>query len=290
MKHKLLFIINPIAGTRRKNHVPALIDQYLDAEKFDYKISFTTYAGQAKALAHAALEEGYDAVVAVGGDGTINEIGNALLHSQCKLGIIPFGSGNGLARHLGIPMDTKAAIQKLNHWEDIQIDAGQANEHIFFCTAGLGFDAWIGKVFADMPHRGLSNYVKAVLKEYRSYQPSTYQLKIADQVYQENCLLMTFANTTQWGNNAHIAPQASVEDGMLDLCIIRSFPLYKAPKLGLDLFGKKLKPSTIMEYKLFQSCELYELPMCWFHTDGEVHQVTDRLHIKCIEKALRVII
>ena len=163
--------MNPISGTSDKKDIPYLIEELLDKEQFDYSIRETEYAGHAYEIAKESKEQGIDIVVAVGGDGTVNEIGRALVHSNTALGIIPTGSGNGLARHLLIPMKIKGAIQVLNDCEITDLDYGIINEHPFFCTCGVGFDAFISEKFAEAGKRGPIN-----LKPMRLRQ-KTAQLK-----------------------------------------------------------------------------------------------------------------
>ena len=160
-----------------KKDIPYLIEELLDKEQFDYSIRKTEYAGHAYEIAKESKEQGIDIVVAVGGDGTVNEVGRALVHSNTALGIIPTGSGNGLARHLLIPMKIKGAIQVLNDCEITDLDYGIINEHPFFCTCGVGFDAFISEKFAEAGKRGPITYLENILKEGLKYKPETYEIE-----------------------------------------------------------------------------------------------------------------
>ena len=164
-KRRIIFIINPISGTSNKDEVPQLISKHLDQERFDYKVCFTEYSGHAAEIARQSAEAGIDIVVAVGGDGTINEVARSLVHTQTALGIIPCGSGNGLARHLCIPMDTVKAIELINQCQIESFDYGVINGLPFFCTCGMGFDAFTSLKFAEAGRRGPITYVGNVLKE-----------------------------------------------------------------------------------------------------------------------------
>ena len=212
--------MNPISGTSDKKDIPYLIEELLDKEQFDYSIRETEYAGHAYEIAKESKEQGIDIVVAVGGDGTVNEVGRALVHSNTALGIIPTGSGNGLARHLLIPMKIKGAIQVLNDCEITDLDYGIINEHPFFCTCGVGFDAFISEKFAEAGKRGPITYLENILKEGLKYEPETYEIEAGNGTIKKKAFLISCANASQYGNNAYIAPQASMSDGMIDVIIM----------------------------------------------------------------------
>ena len=175
-KKRIIFIINPISGTNNKDEIPQLISEHLDQQQLDYEVRFTEYAGHAAEIARQSATEGADIVVAVGGDGTVNEVARSLVHTQTALGIIPCGSGNGLARHLCIPIDTVKAIELVNHCQIEAFDYGVINDLPFFCTCGMGFDAFISLKFAEAGKRGPITYVENVLKEGLKYQPETYEI------------------------------------------------------------------------------------------------------------------
>ena len=176
-RKKIVFIVNPISGTQGKKAILKNIDERLDKSRYDYQIVETQYAGHATEIAKAAVEDKIQVVVAIGGDGTINEIARSLIHTDTALGIIPCGSGNGLARHLRIPMDHKAAIDILNKGLQITIDYGKINDIPFFCTCGVGFDAFVSLKFADSGKRGLLTYLENTLHESLTYQPETYEIE-----------------------------------------------------------------------------------------------------------------
>ena len=227
---KITFIINPISGTVSKSGIPQLIDQMLDKKKFSYEIRETLYAGHAAKIATECKEQGVDVVVAVGGDGTVNEVARSITHSNTALGIIPCGSGNGLGRHLMLPMDIKKDIDILNKCEIHDLDYGIINEHPFFCTCGMGFDAFISMKFAEAGKRGLVTYVENVLKEGLNYKPETYRIEDENGTIINRAFLISCANASQYGNNAYIAPQASMRDGMLDVIIMEPFDVLEAPQ------------------------------------------------------------
>jgi diacylglycerol kinase (ATP) len=164
LKSKVLFIINPISGGKNKDDVPELIGKNLDSMLFEPSIIVTDRAFHANKLAKNGVGQ-YEYIIAVGGDGTVNEIASGIAGTDTVLGILPFGSGNGLARFLGIPMDTAKAIQTLNDKKVEAIDAGKLNRQWFFNMAGMGFDAHIGEVFSHNATRGFATYVKAAFRE-----------------------------------------------------------------------------------------------------------------------------
>ena len=216
MKKRVVFIMNPISGVASKTGIPMLIDKTLDKDKFDYKLYLTEYAGHASVISTEAKNNGVDIVVAVGGDGTINEVARAIVHSDTALGIIPCGSGNGLARHLLLPMNFKKSIEVINKCEIRDLDYGIINDYPFFCTCGMGFDAFVSKKFAEAGKRGPITYVENILREGLSYQPETYEIEDETGTYRYKAFLISCANASQYGNNAYIAPQASMFNKTLD--------------------------------------------------------------------------
>lgn len=250
-KKDIIFIVNPISGTSGKRRILELIEKKLDRAKFNHTVVTTQYGGHAAEIARAAANKGVDAVCAIGGDGTINEVARALAHSATALAIIPAGSGNGLARHLHIPMDANKAIDVLNEYNLMDMDYGLINNHPFFCTCGMGFDAFISMKFAQAGKRGPLTYIDNVLKNGLKYNPDTYEIYVDDKPVSEyKAFLISCANASQYGNNAYIAPEASVCDGLLDVTIIEPFTVLDAPSISIQLFnGKIQKNSRIRSFR-----------------------------------------
>src|SRR5690606_33533245 len=246
-KQRILFVVNPISGGRKKKGFEKRVMSDLDTSRFDATFVFTAYAGHANELAAQAVADGTDVVVAVGGDGTINEIAAALNGTETVLGIIPEGSGNGLALYLGIPLNERAAIRRLNRVDYMTIDSGSLNGLPFFNMAGIGFDASVSDRFANDNIRGPIGYMKAVLSEISTYKPKRYLLNIDGQEIEREAFMITVANSPQYGNNAYVAPQACVTDGILDVCIIHKFPLYTTPMMVFHLFNKTDDQSEYVE-------------------------------------------
>lgn len=239
IKH-ITFIINPKSGTQSKENIPPLLDEMLDHERFEHEAYFTEHRGHAAELAKACAKRGDDVVVAVGGDGTVNEVARSLVHTGTALGIIPCGSGNGLARHLCIPIDLRKSISIINHCQIEQFDYGVINGLPFFCTCGMGFDAFISMKFAEAGKRGPITYVENVLKEGLRYKPETYEIIDENGTQSYKAFLIACANASQYGNNAYIAPGATMKDGKMDVIIMEPFDALEAPQIAADLFMKTL--------------------------------------------------
>ncbi|WP_025829672.1 diacylglycerol/lipid kinase family protein [Hoylesella nanceiensis] len=289
MKKKIVFIMNPISGTSDKKDIPYLIEELLDKEQFDYSIRETEYAGHAYEIAKEFKEQGIDIVVAVGGDGTVNEVGRALVHSNTALGIIPTGSGNGLARHLLIPMKIKGAIQVLNDCEITDLDYGIINEHPFFCTCGVGFDAFISEKFAEAGKRGPITYLENILKEGLKYEPETYEIEAENGTIKKKAFLISCANASQYGNNAYIAPQASMSDGMIDVIIMEPFDALEASQISIEMFNKTLDKNN--KIKTFRSKEIkiYRKAPGVIHYDGDPIDTGKEIVVTVKEKGIKIL-
>ncbi|WP_224999648.1 diacylglycerol kinase family protein [Cesiribacter sp. SM1] len=289
-KKHLVFIMNPISGTRKKEQVPQLAEQLLNSNRYTHTIALTERPLHATELARAAAEAGAAAVVAVGGDGTVNEVAAGILHTQTALGIIPFGSGNGLARHLGIPVNTTAAIQLLNKLHTITIDGALANGRPFFCTAGMGFDAHIGKLFAGGSQRGFGSYVRLALQEFVNFSPQRYAIEIDGKKLRRKCFVVTLANAGQYGNNAYISPEANIQDGLIDLCLMRPFPALMALPMGLRLFQRSIHQSEYVEILRGEHIRISCSKSDCMHLDGEFLQMEKSLEVKVIPQCLKVVV
>ena len=291
VKEKILFLINPISGTKHKGHLPGMIIELIDTTIFDVEVVITKFKGEATDIVRQKLLDNYRYFVAVGGDGTVNEIAKALINTKGIMGIIPVGSGNGLARHLHIPLQPRKAIQIINKLKYQAIDYGLINNSPFFCTCGVGFDALIGEKFAQCKGRGLANYVKTTIKEYFNYKPEMYQITIDNErTINRPAFLITFANGSQYGNNAYIAPNADICDGKLDICIISPFRLFRAPEIGFRLFAKNIDKSSLMYSERASHILLERASEGVVHFDGEPHRMGKSIEISLVNNGLNVII
>lgn len=289
-KANILFIINPISGGKKKLKLPALIDSCLDKNKFNANFSFTEYVGHANEIAEEAANKNFDIIVAVGGDGTINEVAPTVMKFNKILGVIPFGSGNGLARFLHIPMDTKKAIQVINNLKVQVIDAAKLNDRYFFNMSGMGFDAHISTVFAGKKGRGLKGYVEMFLKEMNDYEPQTYLIEIDGEQFTRAAYVISIANSSQYGNNVHISPKSSLTDGLLDLCIVKPFPLYKVAVLAYQMLRKTTDKSDMVEIIRGKNIKITRNKEDSIHLDGEPFFMGKHLEIEVIPSALKIII
>ncbi len=289
LKANILFIINPISGGKKKAKIPQLIDTYLDKTKFNANYSYTAYVGHAAELAEEAAAKSFDVIVAVGGDGTINEIAAKVMQYQKILGIIPFGSGNGLARFLKIPLTPKKAIQVINQFKPQLMDTATLNEKFFFNMAGMGFDAHISAVFAGNKSRGLKGYIEMGLKEISAYQPQAYQLEIDGQHYEREAFVVSIANSSQYGNNVYISPNSSLTDGLLDVCIIKPFPLYKIPVLAYHMIRASTDQTDMVEIIRGKNIKISRLKEDSIHIDGEPFLMGKHIDITVQPLSLNVI-
>ena len=290
-KRRIVFIINPISGTGSKDVIPSLIERHIEKESYDMNMRFTEYAGHASEIATQSKDDGVDIVVAVGGDGTVNEVARALIDSPTALGIIPCGSGNGLARHLMLPMNVKGAIEVLNVGLIHELDYGVINEHPFFCTCGMGFDAFISKKFADAGKRGMMTYLENVLREGLSYEPDTYELTIdGNSTEPYKAFLLSVANASQYGNDAYIAPQASMTDGLLDVVIMEPFDMLEAPQVGLDLLNKTLDKSSRIKCFKAKDIVIHRSKPGMIHYDGDPVEAGTEVHVAIHNKGIRVVV
>jgi YegS/Rv2252/BmrU family lipid kinase len=290
MKEKIGFIVNPISGVKGKGKIPELIDELLDGNRFEPSVFYTERAGHGAEIAGQLSADGFRYVVAVGGDGTVNEVGRGIVHTDTALGIIPSGSGNGLARHLGIPVNVRKAIEYINNACVVEVDYGKANGHVFFCTCGAGFDAHISQQFALAGARGIKTYVEKIIGEYFTYKPEKYRIKNDFIDIEQEAFLVTFANASQYGNNAYIAPHANMQDGMMDVCVLSKFPLVVVPELAVRLFAKKIDKSYYM-FSLNANRVVLEREKAGpFHFDGEAGEAGSEIEVCIVPRGLKVLV
>lgn len=287
---KIIFIVNPISGTQSKELILSLLDEKIDKTRYTWEVVYTERAGHAVNIAAKSAEEKADIVVAIGGDGTINEIARSLVHTETALGIIPCGSGNGLARHLHIPMDPKKALEILNNGCIDIIDYGKINGNDFFCTCGVGFDAFVSLKFAHAGKRGPMTYLEKMLQESLTYQPETYELETENGVTKYKAFLIACGNASQYGNNAYIAPQATLTDGLLDVTILEPFTMLDIPSLAFQLFNKTIdQNSRIKTFRCKKLCIRRTQPGV-VHFDGDPLQTGENVDIELIQKGLHVVV
>lgn len=289
-KKHILFIINPISGSKSLGKIPKRIKAGIDTNKYEIEIKFTKKAGHASILATKAVKNKIDIIVAVGGDGTMNEVASSLIHSDSYLGIIPVGSGNGLARHLGIPLSVNKAIQLINKGHSQEIDTATMNEKPFISIAGVGYDALIARKFANNKKRGFSNYLRIVVQTFIKYKPKRYLIKIDGNTIKTKALFVSFANSNQFGYQAQIAPKAKLNDGLLDICIAQKPALFEMPLIANLVLLKMVDKSP--HVKIIQAKEVIidRKKGKYVNIDGEAIRMKKKLKIKINPSSLKVII
>ena len=287
-KRKILAVINPISGTSNKEFMPETIARCIDPDKFDVVVRFPQHASHATLLTEEAIKEGFYGVIAVGGDGTINEVAAALRDSSTALGIIPCGSGNGLARHLGIPMNVEKALEIINLDNIEALDYCTANDRPFFCTCGVGFDAHVSQKFAEARKRGPLSYIQKTLVEYLKYRCKTYSIEMNDRVVTENAFVIACGNASQYGNNAFITPRASMHDGLIDVTVIHPFTPLDTAVLGVLLFTRHIDPDTNINTFRTSELTMHRPKPDVMHIDGEPIMMDADIHIKCHKAGIKI--
>jgi diacylglycerol kinase (ATP) len=280
---KIRFIINPIAGTGKQKGIKDTIAKHLD----NYDIVYTQKGGDATRLSSEAVRDDIDAVIAVGGDGTINECLIGLVNTKTALGVIPCGSGNGFAYHIGMYRTVEKAIVQLKNAKIETIDSCTANGAPFVNVSGIGFDAHISNLFAGLKERGFINYVKLILKEL-SYKPQEYTLQYEGIKRKIKAYMISFANASQYGNNARISPMADLQDGLLDFVIIKAFPKWQIPFFLLKVARGKTHFSKYVE--IIQSKHMkISANNTLLHLDGEPYKAKNPVEIQLLPKSLKIL-
>ena len=289
MKH-IVFITNPISGTISKARIPELVESRLDHARFSYEFVETAYAGHATLIAKEAAARGVDVVCAIGGDGTVNEVGRALVGTNTAMAILPCGSGNGLARHLLLPMDLKRCVDIINSDTVERLDSGVINGHPFFCTCGMGFDAFISMKFAEAGKRGVFTYVENMLREGLSYKPETYEIEDEMGSKRYQAFLISVANASQYGNNAYIAPHASMSDGLLDVIIMQPFSLIDAPQVTLELLNKTIDKNANIRTFQARHVHIHRSKPGLIHYDGDPLMSDADVEISVCPKSINIMV
>lgn len=291
MNKKIIwFVVNPISGGISKKTVIKAIDEEMSPDRYAWRICQTAYPGHGAVLATTAAENKVDVVVAIGGDGTINEVARSLLHTETALGIVPCGSGNGLARHLQIPLEFRRALRLINDGRCVKVDYGLINKRPFFCTCGMGFDAEVSDKFSSSKQRGIQSYIEKTLLELAKYKPETYKIIDKHGEREHKAFCIAFANASQYGNNAYIAPEASMKDGLMDVTIVKPFPLIESAFMALMLFsGNFKKGMKHVETMRTDKLRIIRQKTGVAHCDGDPI-VTDKIiDIEIVPAGLKVI-
>lgn len=290
VKRKILFVYNPISGSHKLLPVVPIIERFMNRDLYDYEIIHTQYKGHATELAREYAARRYDAVIAVGGDGTVNEVGCGLIGTDTALGIIPCGSGNGLARHLGIPIDPFKAVKWLDKSIFTDIDYGTMNGQPFFCTCGVGFDAKVSDSFSKSGSRGVLTYLESIMKEIATYHNETYKLSFDNSSETFEAFFITCANADQWGNNAFIAPTASLQDGLLDVIAAHPFGVVDAPLIAFQLFNRQIDKNPKVDVRKCNGVTITRQKEGPAHYDGDPVMMGREIRIEIVPSGLKVLI
>ncbi len=288
MKKRIRFIINPISGIGEKNILPGLIKKHLDHEIFDYEIVYTERRGHANSLAQEAVDAKFDVVCAVGGDGSVNEVGSVLASTSTVLAILPTGSGNGLARHLGLPLRLKKSIKNINRFNHKKIDTVSINEKTFLCVAGFGFDALVANKFDQYHSRGFLSYAKLVLQEFRNYKGISITINKSQKF--DQLLFCSFANASEFGNGFSISPESKIDDGKFEIVCIELPRFFGFIVLLIrSFFGTIHKSSKYHIFKVNQASVAVSNNMA--HIDGEPLIINNaQVDLTCNPSQLKIII
>ena len=289
-RRHILAIINPVSGIGNKNKIPHLIDTVVDHDRNDVSIILSEYAGHAHELAQDAARQGFDIVMAIGGDGTVNEVGSALCGTGTALAIVPCGSGNGLARHLRISMNASRALQLLNDGVVGQFDYCTVNGKPFFCVCGMGFDAAVSDKFAHEGTRGFITYIKTALTEYVNYKPQAYKIDIDDKSMTDKAFVIACCNAAQYGNNAYIAPRATMQDGLIDVTVMHPFSPTDSPLLAARLFLRQLNVDNHVSIYRGKHVVIERRHDDVIHIDGDPVMMPARVVIENVSYGIKILV
>jgi YegS/Rv2252/BmrU family lipid kinase len=289
---QVCIIVNPVSGVKRNRQTEfrQLVASCLDSDRFSPEVHFTRFPGHGKLIAREALEAGAGFIVVAGGDGSINEVAEVIAGTEAVLAIIPAGSGNGLAHHLKIPFRKKDAIDLLNHGRILTIDTCAVNGKLFASIAGIGFDARVARQFAKSHRRGFMTYARIVLKEYLHYKPLRYHLELDGENIDVEAFFVSFANSSQFGYNTRIAPQASITDGLIDVCIVRKPPVKALPEIAMLMFRQEIDRSKYIEIYRASNIRVKRKKGRTVNIDGEPVRIGRKLHIEVRPASLKVIV
>ncbi|HSW68308.1 MAG TPA: diacylglycerol kinase family protein [Bacteroidales bacterium] len=291
MLRKVVFIVNPASG-RGIVRLEALVEQITDAcdlETIHPEVVVSKNNRHATNLSEQAVARNYSAVVAVGGDGTINQVAPPLIGTNTALGIIPAGSGNGLAHCLNIPFSVAEAVRVINDWNLQKIDAVRINNRFFFNLAGVGFDAVVARKYSSNEKHGFFAYLKYITRYYPAYKPRKYILHIDNRAIECEALMICFANSNQFGYNTIISPHATPCDGLVDVCIVKKVPVIKALNQAHLLFTRRFDESEYVEIIKAKRAELYQKNTRYVNLDGEAVKMKKYLTIEVMPGVLNLL-
>lgn len=285
---KILFFINPIAGSGKAADIlPGLINSYNGDDELSYVFTEKDKS-IASLLKHLDISD-IDTLVAVGGDGTVSEIASFCYQNDKCLGIIPMGSGNGLARHLNIPLSIDEAFNLISKASISNIDIGVWNKKIFFNVAGIGYDGWVAYLFDKAPTRGFWTYLKAIMNSLNQFKKDHYSINIDGKEIEREAYLVSLANSGQYGNNTWIAPLAQIDDGLLDVVVVKSINWWNVWRLAYLIKSKNLDKAKSVEIYKGKKIIINKFEKRYAHIDGEPIMADEQIDVSIIPKALCVL-
>ena len=282
---KIRFIVNPIAGLGKQKNIVEIVEKHFKYKTYDFK--YTKKKGHASELCKLAVRDKINIIVAVGGDGTVNECIKEIVNTNVALAVLPCGSGNGFAYNLGMKKKVLDAIKQLNFAEIKKIDTATLNLIPFVNISGVGFDAHIAHLFSKTKIRGFSSYIKLVLKEVLAYKANTYILKTNTKELKFNAFFIAFANSVQYGNDIKISPLSKLNDGKTDIVIVKKFPKWKIPYFIYLMYKGKIHENKYVEIIREKRAEIthYSKPI---HIDGEPYSDNNNIKIETHPNSLKI--
>ena len=289
-ENRVLFVINKYSGSGYQSAIEGRIIDACAQLKLEGTIEYTQYKGHGTELARHAVNEGFARVFAMGGDGTVNEVARGLVHTSTSMGILPKGSGNGLARHLQIPLNVHHAIKLLDNHQIIAMDTLLINDHLSVNVSGIGFDGLVAGKFGENGKRGLIGYTKLIMKEFLQFKEFRAEVILDGKFLQRQSFILALANSSQFGNNARISPFASVCDQLIDVCFVKKVPILKAIGFTRKMFTGLMHQSSYVEILQGKKVTIkFDKPMP-FHIDGEAMEPTTDFNIVLSPGSLKMIV
>lgn len=288
-KKSILFISNPISGYKKKEDLRQTIRDNLDHQRFEYEFVNTEYKGHATELSSDAVDKGIDIIIAVGGDGTLNEVAKPIVNSKSVLGVVPNGSGNGFAMHIGMGRNCTKAIKKLNKAYIKKIDTCTVNGRFFLNLAGIGFDALVAHKVENAKNRGFQMYINTISKELIKFKAETYSVKTENETINGPFSVIAVANAAMYGYNFTIAPLAQLTDGLLDVVLIKKAPILRTMGASWRLLNNSLDKSPLVDIKKAKEVIISLDKPYYYHIDGESGTFESELHFKIHPASLNML-
>jgi len=286
---RIRFIVNPFSGVSKKSNLEQLVNQELDTNKFNFEICYTNAPNHATELCVSALKADFDIIGVVGGDGTVNEVAKAMLHQHKALVVMPGGSGNGFAMHLGMGRDMQKAIRMINTAKEHVIDTAYANGEFFINVAGIGFDGKICNVIQNETKRGMQVYFKSMFKEGHKFPFLNAQIEVDGKMIKGDFISITAANASMFGYNFTIAPDAELTDGLLDLVLIKKVKRYKYYLNAWRFLNKSILSTSFVQTFKGKEIKISTDKSTDYQIDGEGKGTIRNLEISINPASVRIL-